>query len=86
MGIDRTASRRFLLLPSSQQESDPNGYVNGGSLFNQRDSQGCLVEKRMNPRVVMEIGGWEDYAALEPYLNKPSPGTIVAEFESAGLA
>jgi integrase len=46
----------------------------------------CLVEKRMNPRVVMEIGGWEDYAALEPYLNKPSPGTIVAEFESAGLA
>jgi integrase len=46
----------------------------------------CLVEKRMNPRVVMEIGGWEDYAALEPYLNKPSPVTIVAEFESAGLA
>lgn len=46
----------------------------------------CLVEKRMNPRVVMEIGGWEDYAALEPYLNKPSPNTIVAEFENAGLA
>jgi hypothetical protein len=37
----------------------------------------------MNPRVVMEISGWGDYAALEPYLNKPSPGTIVAEFESA---
>jgi integrase len=46
----------------------------------------CLVEKRMNPRVVMEIGGWEDYAALKPYLNKPSPGTIVAEFETADLA
>ena len=46
----------------------------------------CLVEKRMNPRVVMEIGGWEDYAALEPYLNKPSPNTIVSEFETAGLA
>ena len=46
----------------------------------------CLVEKRMNPRVVMEIGGWDDYKALEPYLNKPSPGTIVSEFESAGLA
>jgi hypothetical protein len=40
----------------------------------------------MNPRVVMEIGGWEAYAVLEPYLNKPSPGTIVAEFESTGLA
>jgi integrase len=46
----------------------------------------CLVEKRMNPRVIMEIGGWEDYAALEPYLNKPSPGTIVTEFETADLA
>jgi integrase len=31
----------------------------------------CLVEKRMNPRVVMEIGGWDDYQSLEPYLNKP---------------
>jgi integrase len=46
----------------------------------------CLVEKRINPRVVMEIGGWEDYAALEPYLNKPSPETAVAEFENADLA
>jgi hypothetical protein len=41
MRMDRTASRRFLLLPSSQQESDPNSYSNGGSLLNQRDSQGC---------------------------------------------
>jgi integrase len=46
----------------------------------------CLVEKRMNPRVVMEIGGWDDYQSLEPYLNKPSPETIVGEFETAGLA
>lgn len=46
----------------------------------------CSIEKRMNPRVVMEIGEWEDYAALEPYLNKPSPGTIVGEFETANLA
>jgi SH3-like domain-containing protein len=40
----------------------------------------------MNPRVVMEIGGGEDYAALELYLNKPSPRTIVAKFENARLA
>lgn len=46
----------------------------------------CLVEQRMNPRVVMEIGGWDDYKSLEPYLNKPSPGTIASEFETAGLA
>lgn len=46
----------------------------------------CLVEKRMNPEVVMEIGGWEDYDALKPYLDAPSVGTIVGEFERAGLA
>ena len=46
----------------------------------------CLVEKRMNPRVVMEIGGWDDYKSLEPYLNKPSPETIISEFKTAGLA
>jgi integrase len=46
----------------------------------------CLVEKRMNPRVVMEIGGWDDYQSLEPYLNKPSAETIVGEFETADLA
>lgn len=40
----------------------------------------------MNPRVVMEIGGWDDYQSLEPYLNKPSPETIVGEFETADLA
>jgi hypothetical protein len=39
----------------------------------------------MDPRVVMEIGGWDDYQSLEPYLNKPSPSTIVSEFETAGL-
>lgn len=46
----------------------------------------CLVEKRMNPRVVMEIDGWNDYKSLEPYLNKPSPETIISEFKTAGLA
>jgi len=46
----------------------------------------CLVEERMNPRVVMDIGGWDDYKSLEPYLSKPSPSTIVDEFERADLA
>jgi hypothetical protein len=40
----------------------------------------------MNPRVVIEIGGWDDYQVPGPYLNKPSADTIVAEFEHAGLA
>jgi hypothetical protein len=48
MRIDRTATRRFLVLLLSQQESDPNGYSSGGSLINQRDSQGCLVTAANN--------------------------------------
>ncbi len=39
-----------------------------------------LVEKRMNPEVVIEIGGWEDYQAIKPYLSKPSEETIIEEF------
>ena len=30
-----------------------------------------LVRERMNPRVVMDVGGWSDYQSLEPYLSKP---------------
>ncbi|MDY6774843.1 MAG: site-specific integrase [Halobacteria archaeon] len=40
-----------------------------------------LVEERMNPEVVMEVGGWEDYESIKPYLSKPSEETIVSEFE-----
>lgn len=39
-----------------------------------------LVEERMNPEVVMKIGGWEDYQAIKPYLSKPSEDTIIEEF------
>ncbi|WP_345784802.1 tyrosine-type recombinase/integrase [Natronococcus wangiae] len=42
-----------------------------------------LVRERMNPRVVMEVGGWDDYQSLEPYLLKPDEGTIIDEFERA---
>lgn len=38
------------------------------------------------PPIVMKIGGWEDYAVLEPYLSNPSLETTFSEFETAGLA
>lgn len=40
-----------------------------------------LVRKRMNPEVVMSIGGWEDYQSIKPYLSKATEETIVKEFE-----
>ena len=45
----------------------------------------ALVTERMNPRVLMDVGGWSDYQSLEPYLAKPDPETIIGEFERAGL-
>jgi integrase len=38
-----------------------------------------LVEEEVNPRVMMDIGGWSSYAALEPYLHKPSSEKIAEE-------
>ena len=31
-----------------------------------------LVEERVNPRVVMAIGGWAHFESLTPHLNQPS--------------
>ncbi|OKY78302.1 MAG: XerD/XerC family integrase [Candidatus Methanohalarchaeum thermophilum] len=38
----------------------------------------------MNPEVVMDVGGWEDYQSIKPYLNKPSEKTIKKEFKRIG--
>jgi len=44
-----------------------------------------LVRHHMNPEVVMEIGGWEDYQSLKPYLSAPSDDVIEQEFVRTGL-
>lgn len=40
-----------------------------------------LVEKGKNPRVIMNVGGWKNWKAIKPYLDKPSRSTIVKELE-----
>lgn len=39
----------------------------------------------MNPRVVMRVGGWSSFAAIEPYLNAPTPEVVNRAFEEADL-
>jgi len=39
----------------------------------------------MNPRVVMDVGGWGSFEALKPYLDAPTPEVVNAEFEKAGI-
>jgi integrase len=44
-----------------------------------------LVEQRVAVRVVMAIGGWSSYDAIEPYLTHPSEQNIIDEMSGATL-
>ncbi|MFC7026374.1 site-specific integrase [Halomicroarcula sp. GCM10025324] len=50
-----------------------------------RFAQRLLVDQQMNPRVVMAVGGWDSFAAIEPYLNAPSADVINDAFADLGL-
>jgi integrase len=47
-----------------------------------RFAQRLLVDYEMNPRVVMAVGGWDSFAAIEPYLNAPSEQVIDEAFQA----
>jgi len=51
-----------------------------------RFAQRLLVDASVNPRVVMQVGGWDSFQAIEPYLNAPTPGVVNEAFEDADLA
>jgi len=50
-----------------------------------RFAQRLLVDEQMNPRVVMAVGGWDSFAAIEPYLNVPSEDVIDGAFANCGI-
>jgi len=43
-----------------------------------------LEELGKNPRVIMNVGGWDSWEAIEPYLEKPSRNAIVRELNNLG--
>jgi integrase len=51
-----------------------------------RFAQRLLVDEQVNPRVVMAVGGWDSYQAIEPYLSAPTPDVVNQAFDSAGLS
>jgi integrase len=51
-----------------------------------RFAQRLLVDEELNPRVVMQVGGWDSFQAIEPYLNAPTPDVVDEAFENAGLS
>jgi integrase len=48
-------------------------------------AQRLLVDEDMNPRVVMDVGGWNSFQAIEPYLNTPTERVINEAFEEVNL-
>ena len=50
-----------------------------------RFAQRLLVDQEMNPRVVMAVGGWDSFAAIEPYLNAPTERVIDEAFNQIDL-
>lgn len=45
-----------------------------------RFAQRLLVDEAMNPRVVMQVGGWDSFQAIEPYLNAPTEDVVDGAF------
>lgn len=50
-----------------------------------RFAQRLLVDEGMNPRVVMAVGGWSSFGAIEPYLYAPTEEVINREFDGVEL-
>lgn len=75
--VKRTATRAAEATGDADFE-----YVSSHDL-RRRYAQRLLVDEAMNPRVVMQIGGWDSFQAIEPYLNAPSPDVVNQAFEEA---
>jgi len=77
--VKRTAER------AAEETGDTDfRYVSSHDL-RRRFTQRLLVDEQMNPRVVMAVGGWDSFQAIEPYLNAPTPNVVNEAFEEAGL-
>jgi len=78
--VKRTAER-------AAEETGDEDYQHVSSHdLRRRFAQRLLVDRQMNPRVVMAVGGWDSFQAIEPYLNAPTPEVVNDAFEEAGLA
>ncbi|WP_089649972.1 site-specific integrase [Halobacterium hubeiense] len=78
--VKRTAERA-----AEETGDDDFQYVSSHDL-RRRFAQRLLVDEQVNPRVVMQVGGWDSFQAIEPYLNAPTPEVVNEAFEEAGLA
>lgn len=78
--VKRTAERA-----ADETGNDDYRHVSSHDL-RRRFAQRLLVDRQVNPRVVMQVGGWDSFAAIEPYLNAPTPEVVNDAFDEAGLS
>jgi integrase len=81
----RSAVKRTAKRAAEETGDDDFRYVSSHD-FRRRFAQRLLVDRQMNPRVVMQVGGWDSFQAIEPYLNAPTPEVVNDAFEEVGLA
>lgn len=48
-------------------------------------AQHLLVEEGISPRIVMALGGWSSYDAIEPYLTAPTEDNIIESMTNVTL-
>jgi len=77
---------RKVVIRTAAQAAEMTGndnfeYVSSHDL-RRRFAQRLLVDEELNPRVVMAVGGWDSFAAIEPYLTKPTEDVIDQAFRS----
>ncbi len=77
--VKRTAER------AAEETGDPDYQHVSSHDLRRRFAQRLLVDRQMNPRVVMQVGGWDSFQAIEPYLNAPTPEVVNQAFEEAGM-
>jgi integrase len=78
--VKRTAER------AAEKTGDSDYHHVSSHDLRRRFAQRLLVDEQMNPRVVMQVGGWDSFAAIEPYLNAPTEQVVNDAFAEAGLA
>ena len=80
----RAAVRRTAEAAADRTGDEDFRHVSSHDL-RRRFAQRLLVDHGMNPRVVMAVGGWSSFAAIEPYLHEPTEEVINQAFDGVEL-
>ena len=77
----RAAVKRLTEVAADEYDNDDWEAVSSHDL-RRHYAQRMLVNENMNPRVLMAVGGWNSFQAIEPYLNEPTDSVINRSFSS----